>query len=1099
MYVIFDVTGEADVLGVLERANKIGASIGTTFIGCPTVADDIAFISHNPSDLQQALHIVHNETKRDKVTINSSKSDVIIINAHKNRPTQTWTLGDKEIEEVETTKHVGLIRSSNGKNDIQSRIQLGRRTMYALLGAGLHGKNGINPKVSYKIYTTFCRPRMTYGLEAVILSSSEEQELLFYERKLLKQIQGLSVKTPIVAVYSLLGAIPITVCIEKNTLTAFYKIIKNQECAEYEVARRQLALKDQNSNSWFTHVRKLLQKYHLPTAYELMETPPSTGKWKTMIDQAIQEHQTTQWQNESNRAKFNQHTVSSTCLLCNAASEDREHLILHCSTYQAIRDKHLDALYQLLVQHYNPQTVSKIMCNSTNLLQCLLDSSKTEILDILGKNSVITMKHSLYKNINSTLIILSTEGIQHISESVFVGLCHIVGTSQVVAMRRDVVDTWVMVKNQVNTSDKVCRMLSGSHREGFRLKGSDIDEMYWRNDQRVIWELSQSQYYNTRRHEPILCDCSDSPPGFTLLYLLSPSMYIEIQEACVRMNNRYYISSSKHRQIFLSVVSLPYKLTPHGPCVSGTFGTQEFDQAYCFVSDFWPPSASSWIDRCHSWPPPHVVDDIVKNGCHFVAIGHKLGNHEDHEWRISFSLAEQKLVYVMNHCQFLTYGLLKLFLTEIINNEVSDDKLLCSYHMKTTVFWVIQQNTIPHWCPQTLLGSFWVCFKLILKWVYEGVCPNFFIPGNNMFLSKIHGIKQQQLFRRLSELYEKGLAFLLHSPSIRSFIIDVLYNPRNSICTNDHTLISEFEFDKNVIEEIQRHCLIPAKLDIQKLCIRYLHTIEQMIGSHLLTQYQVIMLQKFTATFLQFTAFKLHMETYTSDNKLRYRVDKMSCRMLKLTAMFGCIADMLYIAMYYYKTLRYMEALSILEMIKVKLAQPYAMYMVMYMGYVDTEMYIKVVWGQSTKMRQAVAEVPWSTKIRQAGIIRLDNEIHYISELIPEQQSTLQNHRFSLIVPPCILLYMLEILCYRHVDTMRAQTALDDLQTLVHYDQGQFIPLHLRDISWQILGICQQVTGNLQAALYSYQQSLRQIPYNNIQTATEMRIQRIYQWISLMN
>ncbi|XP_062572754.1 uncharacterized protein LOC134234716 [Saccostrea cucullata] len=194
-------------------------------------------------------------------------------------------------------------------------------------------------------------------------------------------------------------------------------------------------------------------------------------------------------------------------------------------------------------------------------------------------------------------------------------------------MRRDMVDISEMVKNQVTTSDGIREMLSGSYREGFRMRGSDVDYMEWPNNHRVIWELSQSEYYNTHRQTLILCDCSDSPPGFTLLYLLSHSKNRYIQRACVRMNNRYHISSSEYRQITLSESILPYNLTPHGPCASGTFVTQEFDHAHCFVSDFWPTSAFPWIDRCHSWPQPHVVDDIVKNGCHFVAIGHKLGNH----------------------------------------------------------------------------------------------------------------------------------------------------------------------------------------------------------------------------------------------------------------------------------------------------------------------------------------------------------------------------------------------------------------------------------------------------------------------------------------
>ena len=53
------------------RDRKIGAMIGTTYIGCPTVADDIALISDNPEDLQHALYFVQNETQKDKVTINA--------------------------------------------------------------------------------------------------------------------------------------------------------------------------------------------------------------------------------------------------------------------------------------------------------------------------------------------------------------------------------------------------------------------------------------------------------------------------------------------------------------------------------------------------------------------------------------------------------------------------------------------------------------------------------------------------------------------------------------------------------------------------------------------------------------------------------------------------------------------------------------------------------------------------------------------------------------------------------------------------------------------------------------------------------------------
>ncbi|XP_052708609.1 uncharacterized protein LOC128183574 [Crassostrea angulata] len=669
--------------------------------------------------------------------------------------------------------------------------------------------------------------------------------------------------------------------------------------------------------------------------------------------------------------------------------------------------------------------------------------------------------------------------IQKISESVYMGMCLEMGTPQQVASRRDIRDIVEMLKYNKMLNRPFTVMLSGSEREGFRLSGSDLDYMRWQNNHRVIWYFFQVQFYNTQEHALILCDSSKSPPGFTLLWLPLETANSRVMSACVRMNGMLYISSSKYREVTCSIILSDS--TQHGPCSSGLYGGElKYDHAHCFVSDFWPPSASSWIDRCHSWPPRQVVSEIIRNGCHFVAIGHKLGNHADNEWRISFSRAEYKLVYSMNHTQFLTYGLLKLFLKKIINNGLRDgDKLLCSYHIKTAVFWSIQQNALPHWHPKNLLHGFWVCFKLLLKWVYEGNCPNFFIPENNMFLSNIYGEAQRMLFTQLYKLYEKGITLLLHSPSINSYIINVLCNPRLTICTVEHTLISEVEVDMDIFYEMGSIDSI-GRVEL-RICRKYLHAVEESISLPL-TQYHIVMLQKLTATIFQCTAFILHRMytcTCTGSNKQLYIVEKMACNMLKIAARFGCVSDMLYIAMYYYKTCKYREALSVIDITKVKLDQPYLMYQI----HVDRDRYIEAVGGQSlsTKLRQAVAQD-----------IQLDVDIFDIDKLKPEQQSSNQHNEPILIIPPLVLLYMLELLCSRHVGTMRKQRALDDLQVLAHHDQGQLVPAHLKDIYWEILGICQQITGNPQAALYSYQQSLRQDPYNRIQTATRQRIQNLH-------
>ena len=192
-------------------------------------------------------------------------------------------------------------------------------------------------------------------------------------------------------------------------------------------------------------------------------------------------------------------------------------------------------------------------------------------------------------------------GFQHLCESVFVRLCQIVGTSVQVALRRETIDISEMVKRRVADNDDVIEMQSGSMREGFRLKGSDVDYMYWSNNHRVIFDMFQSEHYYTEVKTLILSDSSESPPGFTLLELLPPTTDSEVQSACVPMNDRLYISSSLFRQ-HTQGHHFPGS-RGHGPCESYEFpGGLEYDFAWCFACDFWPPSASSWINRCHSWP-----------------------------------------------------------------------------------------------------------------------------------------------------------------------------------------------------------------------------------------------------------------------------------------------------------------------------------------------------------------------------------------------------------------------------------------------------------------------------------------------------------------
>ncbi|CAC5423160.1 unnamed protein product [Mytilus coruscus] len=63
-------------------------------------------------------------------------------------------LHGSQLEKVESYTHIGIQRTCGKSNLIPERIKMARRTSYALIGAGLHGYIGVNPKVSVKLWNT---------------------------------------------------------------------------------------------------------------------------------------------------------------------------------------------------------------------------------------------------------------------------------------------------------------------------------------------------------------------------------------------------------------------------------------------------------------------------------------------------------------------------------------------------------------------------------------------------------------------------------------------------------------------------------------------------------------------------------------------------------------------------------------------------------------------------------------------------------------------------------------------------------------------------------------------------------------------------------
>ena len=191
-------------------------------------------------------------------------------------------LGKERIQKSDAEVHLGVDRNHAGVVDIKERVQMGRRTMYAMMGAGAYGCSGVLPQVISHLWRVFALPRMLYGLEVYSLSLEDVMQLEQLQRSFMKRIQSLPVNAATAAAYGLLGIKSVQQELDLRKLTLMGSVLYHKNTLEHEIAQRQLAVKSIDSKSWFAECNRLLYKYDLPNKHT-----DSLEHWKTQVKTQI--------------------------------------------------------------------------------------------------------------------------------------------------------------------------------------------------------------------------------------------------------------------------------------------------------------------------------------------------------------------------------------------------------------------------------------------------------------------------------------------------------------------------------------------------------------------------------------------------------------------------------------------------------------------------------------------------------------------------------------------------------------------------------------------------------------------------------------------
>src|SRR6218665_3087341 len=199
--------------------------------------------------------------------------------------------------------------------------------------------------------------------------------------------------------------------------------------------------------------------------------------------------------------------------------------------------------------------------------------------------------------------------------------------------------------------------------------------------------------------------------------------------ACTRMANKRHFENN-----------IVHETLDNFQClrIYGRLLKLKLDLVFAIYCPCWPTEATEWKarERQNAWPPVEVIDKIVASGCHFVAKPHHSNPNDHTQWRYSFSQAEVILIHSWTDVQKYIYHILRLIKDEVVEAcGGSDGTIICTYFFKTLMFWECERKPKMFWEDGNVEASVSELLCIMIEWLIDGCCPNYFIPKCNMLIA----------------------------------------------------------------------------------------------------------------------------------------------------------------------------------------------------------------------------------------------------------------------------------------------------------------------------------------------------------------------------
>ena len=170
-------------------------------------ADDTIVMAESAEELQLALNAVYDYCKTWDLTVNTSKTKIVIFSKRKILDYPAFLFGHDIIEVVEDYVYLGVTFNYNGKYDkaMNKQVNLARRALFALLSRAR--KLQLPVDIQIELFHQLVVPVLLYGCE--VWGFNELNQIEVFYRTFLKKLLGVHKRTPNCIVYGETGTSPL--------------------------------------------------------------------------------------------------------------------------------------------------------------------------------------------------------------------------------------------------------------------------------------------------------------------------------------------------------------------------------------------------------------------------------------------------------------------------------------------------------------------------------------------------------------------------------------------------------------------------------------------------------------------------------------------------------------------------------------------------------------------------------------------------------------------------------------------------------------------------------------------------------------------------